>query len=562
MLQFRNASIGVKSLISPLVSAIAIVAIAVMLGFAYGSIAQSTAEKNAANRFVEQVGTAHLNLTAGHAALYRAMSLKSQGVENAIVRVSKDEALGDAGRGITGLKGLDPAHTGLDADVAKAPVAAVAAYVDAAKQAADMVEADAFSATMLMTDAEQKFAAASKLVAALSETATAARDTLELRAAATLRGAAVEIGIAAVLAIVLSLAAAVTLARMISAPIKAMTATMGRLAAGDLAVDLPATDRGDEVGAMAKAVQVFRDNAVAARDLAQQQAVEQAAKATRARHLEELMRRFETEIGTVVERLSGAANGMKSAAATMTETASEANQRSTAVATASEEASANVQTVASAAEELASSVREISRQVQQSTEIARRAVEKADNTSTIVGALSQGVQKIGEVTDLINNIAAQTNLLALNATIEAARAGEAGRGFAVVASEVKGLATQTGKATEDITAQISAIQGSTRSAVAAIEEIGAVIKEISEIASSIAAAVEEQGAATNEIARNVQQAALGTQAVSENISGVSGTVGRSTKVAAEVKGAAEEVAVQSDGLRKEVTAFVEKVKAA
>ena len=162
-----------------------------------------------------------------------------------------------------------------------------------------------------------------------------------------------------------------------------------------------------------------------------------------------------------------------------------------------------MQTVASAAEELASSVREISRQVQQSTDIARRAVEKADNTSTIVSALSQGVQKIGEVTDLINNIAAQTNLLALNATIEAARAGEAGRGFAVVASEVKGLATQTATATEDITAQISAIQNSTRSAVTAIEEIGAVIKEISGIASSIAAAVEEQGAATNEIARNV-----------------------------------------------------------
>jgi methyl-accepting chemotaxis protein len=562
MLQFRNASIAVKSLISPLVGAVAIVAIAVMLGFAYGSIAQSTAEKNAANRFVEQVGTAQLNLTAGHAALYRAMSLKSQGVENAIVRVSKDEALSDAERGIAGLKGLDPAHTGLGADVAKPSVAAVASYVDAAKQAADVVEADAFSATMLMTDAEQKFAAASKLVVGLAETATAARDRLEVRAAEILTDTGIEIGVASVLAIVLSLGAAAALARMISAPIKAMTATMGSLAAGDLAVDLPATERGDEVGAMAKAVQIFRDNAVAARDLSQQQVAEQAAKAARAQRLEGLVHRFETEIGVVVERLSSAASGMKSAAATMTDTASEANQRSSAVATASEEASTNVETVASAAEELASSVREISRQVQQSTEIARRAVEKADGTSTIVGALSQGVQKIGEVTDLINNIAAQTNLLALNATIEAARAGEAGRGFAVVASEVKGLATQTAKATEDITAQISAIQNSTRSAVAAIEEIGAVIKELSEIAAGIAAAVEEQGAATNEIARNVQQAAVGTHQVSENISGVSAAVGRSSKVAEEVKGAAAEVSSQSDGLRNQVGTFVAQVKAA
>jgi methyl-accepting chemotaxis protein len=172
------------------------------------------------------------------------------------------------------------------------------------------------------------------------------------------------------------------------------------------------------------------------------------------------------------------------------------------------------------------------------------------------------VQKIGEVTDLINNIASQTNLLALNATIEAARAGEAGRGFAVVASEVKSLATQTAKATEDISAQISAIQTSTRNAVAAIEEIGTVIREISEIASSIAASVEEQGAATNEIARNIQQAAMGTRQVSENIGGVTATVGRSSTVAAQVKGAAEEVSKQSDGLRNEVGAFVTKVKVA
>ncbi|HXP76399.1 MAG TPA: HAMP domain-containing methyl-accepting chemotaxis protein [Stellaceae bacterium] len=562
MPHFQNASIGIKSLIAPLVSAVAIVAIAILLAFAYSSIASSTAEKNAANRLVEQVRAAQLDLTAGHAALYRAVSLKSQGVENAIVRVAKNEALDGAHRGASNLKTLDAASAGLDAQVSKEAATAADTYEGAAKAAADIVEADAFSATMFMTDAEQKFAATSKLVTALSSTVATQRDTLETRAAATLRGAAVQIGIAALLAIVLSLGAAVVFGRMISVPIKAMTATMGRLAAGDLAVELPATDRGDEVGAMAKAVQVFRDNAVAARDLAQQQAAEQAAKATRAQRLEELVHRFEAEIGTVVERLSSASSGMKSAAAVMTETAAEANQRSTTVAAASEEAFANVQTVASAAEELASSVREISRQVQQSTDIARRAVEKADSTSAIVSALSQGVQKIGEVTDLINNIAAQTNLLALNATIEAARAGEAGRGFAVVASEVKGLATQTAKATEDITEQISAIQTSTRSAVTAIEEIGAVIKEISGIASGIAAAVEEQGAATNEIARNVQQAAMGTHQVSENISGVSATVGRSSKVAEQVKGAAEEVAAQSDGLRGEVGAFVAKVKAA
>src|ERR1700690_262125 len=165
MLQFRNASIGIKSLVAPLVSAVAIVAITILLAFAYGSILTSTQEKNAANRFAEQVGTAHLDLTAGHAALYRAMSLKSQGVENAIVRIAKTEAVDGAHRGTGGLKTLDAASAGLDAQASKAVSAAADAYELSAKQAADMVEADAFSATMFMTDAEEKYAAANKLIA-------------------------------------------------------------------------------------------------------------------------------------------------------------------------------------------------------------------------------------------------------------------------------------------------------------------------------------------------------------------------------------------------------------
>jgi methyl-accepting chemotaxis protein len=348
----------------------------------------------------------------------------------------------------------------------------------------------------------------------------------------------------------------------ISAPVLRLNAAMTRLAAGDWSTEVPDTGRADELGQMANTVNVFKLNGIEATRVAAGTEAERGAKERRAVQLDALTRDFEMKAADLVRLVSSAATELQATAQSMSGTAGDAMQQATNVATAAEEASANVQTVAAAAEELASSISEISRQVAQSAKVAGKAREDARRTDSVVQALAEGAQKIGEVVGLINNIAGQTNLLALNATIEAARAGDAGKGFAVVASEVKSLATQTGKATEEIARHIAQIQSATRDAVGSIQGIGETISEISEIAGAIAAAVEEQGSATQEIARNVQQAAAGTQAVSSNIAGVTEGANATGAAANEVLSAAGELSRQAEELHAEVGHYIAGVKAA
>ena len=348
----------------------------------------------------------------------------------------------------------------------------------------------------------------------------------------------------------------------VSRPITRMTGLMRRLATRDMAVEIVGVGRKDEIGAMAGAVQVFKDSMIEADRLTAAQAAESAAKLQRAQDVDALTKSFEAKIGQLVAALSSASTQMQATAQSMSSTADQTNQTSADVASAAQEASANVQTVATAAEELSASIAEILRQVAQSSDIAGKAVGEAQRTDVTVQELAAGAQKIGDVVSLINDIAGQTNLLALNATIEAARAGDAGKGFAVVASEVKSLANQTAKATEDISAQITHIQETTRNAVAAIQGIGKTISELSTIATAIASAVEQQGAATQEIARNVQQVAQGTQRVTSNIAAVKEAVATTGSAATQVLGAAGEVSQRSDQLNGEVNRFLADVRAA
>jgi len=349
----------------------------------------------------------------------------------------------------------------------------------------------------------------------------------------------------------------------IAKPLRAMVDLLQSLAGGKYQIDIHSTERADEIGDVAKAALVFKDNGLAkARMEAEQKETEARVAKQRKTEMHKLADDFENAVGEIIEVVSSASTELEASANTLTSTAERSQQVSTVVAAASEEASTNVQSVATATEELSTSVNEISRQVQQSARMAAEAVGQARGTTDRVSELSKAASRIGDVVDLINTIAGQTNLLALNATIEAARAGEAGRGFAVVASEVKALAEQTAKATGEIGQQISGIQTATQDSVNAIREISDTIAKLSEISSTIAAAIEEQGAATQEISRNVQQAAQGTQQVSSNITDVQRGATETGSASSQVLSAAKSLSGDSNRLKLEVGRFLGTVRAA
>ncbi|MCP3463416.1 methyl-accepting chemotaxis protein [Bradyrhizobium sp. CCGUVB23] len=361
----------------------------------------------------------------------------------------------------------------------------------------------------------------------------------------------------------LVLVASFLIGRSVTKPLAAITALTERLASGDSAFDVPYTSRHGEVGGLAKALAVFKDNAAGVHQMhAEQQELKQKSDADKRKVMVDLAGKFEDSVQAVVRDVFNEAQRMQQAAQGMSETADKASGRASIVADACQQASSNVQTVASAAAELSSSITEISQRVAQAAQVADKAAADGQRTNDTVQGLAQAAHKIGEVIDLINQIASQTNLLALNATIEAARAGEAGKGFAVVASEVKSLASQTAKATDEIGAQISAIQAETDQVVGNIQSIRSTIMEVNEISSSIAAAVEQQGAATQAIARSVQDAASGTNQVSQNISGVTEATSETGHAAGQVLQSSGRLTQKLQALQHEVTTFVAGVRAA
>jgi methyl-accepting chemotaxis protein len=344
--------------------------------------------------------------------------------------------------------------------------------------------------------------------------------------------------------------------------IKHLTGDMERLARHDYAIQIAGIDRSDEIGVMAKAMDGFRQSLIHADEMDKREEAEQAKREQRSAQMDEATRNFAKAIETVVGKVTTASHGLRSSAQGLTDAADMTLGKSTSVAQASETASANVSSVASATEELSASIGEITRLVSDASDVANRAVGEADQANMKVQGLAQAAGKIGEVVNLINDIASQTNLLALNATIEAARAGDAGKGFAVVANEVKSLANQTAKATEDIQRQVASIQAETENAVDAITAIAGTIGNISSITSSVATAVTEQSAATNEISRSVQLASNGTQDVNVNIADVTAAARQTEASANEVLREAEGLGAQSEELKREVEAFINRIRAA
>lgn len=353
----------------------------------------------------------------------------------------------------------------------------------------------------------------------------------------------------------------VIFARMISGRLTRMSGTMTTLAQGDNTIDVPFVARRDEIGVMARSIEVFKQTAIERTRLEEEQrGAEQRAGEQRLADMHRLASSFEAEIGQIIDTVSSASTELEATAKTLTQTAEGTRGLASVAASAADDASSNVNAVASATEELSASVNEIGSQVRESTRIAGEAVEQATQTDARIGELSQAATRIGDVVRLITAIAEQTNLLALNATIEAARAGDAGRGFAVVASEVKQLAAQTAKATEEIGGQIAAMQVATEQSVTAIKGIGSTISRMSEIASAIAGAVEEQGAATREISNSVQQAAQGTAQVASSIADVNQGAGETGSASAQVLTSARSLSDESSHLKVEVGKFLSAVR--
>ena len=363
------------------------------------------------------------------------------------------------------------------------------------------------------------------------------------------------------LSVLLGVAAAWVISRSLVGPVNGIKGCMEELINGNLNAVVPGTERKDELGEMARSVEVFKEGLVRVKRMEAEQIEERRRSEEQQKAaLHKMADSFEAQVGGVVQTVASTASQLQASSQQMASGATETSSQATTVAAAANEASTNVQTVASATEELSASINEIAKQVTKSQSVADQANSEAKQTTALIEKLSENVTGIGEIVNLINDIAGQTNLLALNATIEAARAGDAGKGFAVVASEVKNLANQTGRATDEIASKISAVQEGTKEAVRAISSISNVISEMSSIGSSVAAAVQEQTSATGEIARNVEQASAGTQEVSRSIGNVEIAANQTGKAAEQIRESSGELSKQAGVLKVEVAKFLNLVR--
>ena len=553
-----DLSILYKMLASSLVFLAGTAILIAQASISSGSIETSIEKVSEARKAASVVMDGRVDFISGHAALFRAVSWQSQKIEPALVRSELEKHVQLVSSAAAKIQGLTSGAQDLKATLTES----LKEYRKAADQVAETVEMDPYIATMFLLDTEKRAESVNAAVARLSDVTTAAEMEAETFAESELQTGWRQTTFVGLAVLIVAMAAAIFFARLIADPIRRITAAMRTLASDRALPEVPESDNKSEIGEMARALMVFRDNIAENRRFQAAELEAEQAKAVRQAKIEALLSGFEASSAQTIHDMAQAADEMRMTSELMADMAKETSSQVSTAADAALETSSNVQTVAAAGEQLASSIGEISRQMVAASQMAASGAEESDRANDRLLSLEDAANRIGSVVKLITAIAAQTNLLALNATIEAARAGEAGKGFAVVASEVKNLAAQTAHATEEIANHVARMQAEARDSVAAIKSIHQSIRDINSLAASVAAAVEQQGAATSEIARNVQEAAIGAYSVTTSVSRVQEAAKDTGASAAEVLSSADAVATRAEKLRLDVDQFLSGVRTA
>jgi len=557
----RGFSLILRALVSPAISMLSMVVIGIGFSMTTTTLQQASTQVSVANSVAREVEQVLLHASHGQSAFVQTVSFAGAKMESAQIERSRHVFLAALDDVKTRLSGINPEQSGIAAATLADGLTAEAAYRKEAQQVLDLLDIDFSLANMQMVAATDKFGVLETKLAAIGTAAEANRARIEdedRNGATAILAAEMKLVVGVG---VLALGIGVFMARNIARPVTQLTGTVSKIADGDLTVEVPGTERNDEIGAMAKAILVLRQHAVEAEGLRREQVeVRERSERDKLAALQAMADDFEATVKTKLKELDGATAGISKTAHTMVARSERSGGRSMDVGEAASITTDRSALASAATRQLAQAINEITNQVHHSTQIAQQAVENVSHTAAQMDGLTTSVQAISDIVRLINDIAAQTNLLALNATIEAARAGDAGKGFAVVAHEVKDLANQTARATDEIARKVTEVQDSSKTMATSIGGVVEIIRALDEISAAIASAVQQQEASTHEIANNIDEVARQAGTVSQSVRDLSKTSAQACAGTVRVIWSAQSLVGVVQELETEAERFVARVR--